>query len=177
MEKEVKQNPEKILEEKIEKIQRRHEWKQFLLECVIIVVAVYATFHYIIGIAFVSGHSMEPTLKDGEMVLYYRLDKEYQKDDIVIVRRGEGVYYIKRAVACGGGHVDLNEEGNLLVDGEVQSGTLPIEGGIGFPYEVPEGSYFVLGDNRMVSKDSRTFGAVAKKEIVGRVFLHLGMVW
>lgn len=177
MDKENKQNPEEILEKKIEGIRRKREWKQFFIECIVLVAAVYLTFHYIIGIAFVSGHSMEPTLKNGEMLLFYRLDKEYQKNDIVIVKRENAVYYIKRIGALGGECVDLGEEGMLLIDGEEQPGTLPMADGIAYPYEVPEGDYFILGDNRAVSKDSRIFGSVSQEEIVGRVFLHLGMVW
>ena len=176
MDKKIKQGPEEILEEKLIKIQQRREWKRFFIECLVLISAVYLIFHHIIGIAFVSGQSMEPTLKDGEIVLFYRLDKEYQKNDIVIVKREEDVYYIKRVASCGGSAVSLNEAGELLTDDEVQKGTLPTEGGIGFPYEVPEGTYFVLGDNRAVSKNSRMFGAVSRDKIVGRVFLHLGMV-
>ena len=69
MDKEIKQGPEEILEEKLVKIQQRQEWKRFFIECLVLMSAVYVIFHFIIGIAFVSGHSMEPTLKDGEMVL------------------------------------------------------------------------------------------------------------
>lgn len=177
MDKEIKQGPEEILEEKLVKVQQRQEWKRFFIECLVLMSAVYVIFHFIIGIAFVSGHSMEPTLKDGEMVLFYRLDKEYQKNDIVIVKREEDVHYIKRVAVCGGETVSLNETGELVIQGNVQQGTLPTEGGIAFPYEVPESTYFVLGDNRIVSKDSRMFGAVSQDEIEGRVFLHLGMVW
>lgn len=177
MDKENKQNPEEILEKKIEGIRRRREWKQFFIECIVLITAVYLTFHYVIGIAFVSGRSMEPTLKNGEMLLFYRLDREYQKNDIVIVKREGAIYYIKRIGALGGECVGLNEEGTLLINEEVQPGTQPMPEGIAYPYEVPEGEYFVLGDNRAVSRDSRTFGAVGQDEIVGRVFLHLGMVW
>ena len=87
MKKTKKQSVEDILEEKIVKVQRRREWKRFLVECVVVIVAVYLIFHFCIGLAFVSGHSMEPSLKDGELVVFYRLDSAYQPDDIVIVHR------------------------------------------------------------------------------------------
>lgn len=71
----------------------------------------------------------------------------------------------------------VNEEGLLMIGPEVEAKTFPMTDGITFPYEVPERAYFVMGDNRPISKDSRIFGAVKEEEIVGRVFLHLGMVW
>lgn len=177
MDKQSVQNPEEILEKRIDRIRRKREWVRFLIECMVLMTAVYVTFHYIIGVSFVSGHSMEPTLKDGELVLFYRLDKEYQKDDIVIIREGNEIYYIKRIVACGGECISLSEDGMLVVGEEPEPETFPVADGITFPYEVPETAYFVMGDNRGDSKDSRSFGAVEQEEIVGRVFLHLGMVW
>ena len=63
MKKEERQSVDEILEDRIEKVQRRREWRRFLVECVVIVAAVYLIFHYCIGLAFVSGHSMEPSLK------------------------------------------------------------------------------------------------------------------
>ncbi len=180
MKKDEKQSVDEILEEKIEKVQRKREWKRFLIECVVVVTAVYLIFHYCIGLAFVSGHSMEPALKDGELVVFYRLDQAYQTDDIVIIHREENVEYVKRIVAEPGDVVELSEDGVLLVNGspedrEVLGETLPVSGGVEFPCTVPEGSYFVLGDNRENSRDSRVFGAVPREEITGRVFFHLGM--
>ena len=181
MKKEERQSVDEILEDRIEKVQRRREWRRFLVECVVIVAAVYLIFHYCIGLAFVSGHSMEPSLKDGQLLVFYRLHSSYQPDDIVIVHRQENVEYIKRIVAEPGDVLELTEDGALLVNGEEESGrmtagaTLPASDGVEFPYTVPEGCYFVLGDNRENSQDSRVFGAVRKEEITGRAFFHLGM--
>ena len=177
MDKGKKQNSVDILEKKIEKVRQRREWRRFFIECTLLLAVVYLTFHYVIGIAFVSGQSMESTLKDGEMVLFYRLDNKYQRNDIVIVKREDAIYYIKRIAALGGECIELNEEKMLLIEKEVQPETRPMANGITYPYEVPEGDYFILGDNRFISKDSRIFGSVSQEEIVGRVFLHLGMVW
>ena len=169
MKKVGKQSVEEILEGKIEKVQRRREWKRFLVECVVVVAAVYIIFHYCIGLAFVSGHSMEPSLKDGELVVFYRLDQAYQPGDIVIIHRSDNIEYIKRVVAEPGDTVELSE--GLAGMGK----TLPVQDGVEFPYAVPENCYFVLGDNRENSLDSRSFGVVKEEEITGRVFFHLGM--
>lgn len=122
MEKEAKQNPEEILAEKIDGLHRRRERKQFLLGCFLLILAFYVIFRYVIGIAFVNDSSMEPTLTQGELVVYYRLDRDYGNDDIVVVRRGDARREVKRIAACGGEEAD-------------------------FPYEVPAGKYFLQGDN------------------------------
>lgn len=157
MGKKIKQDPAEVLEEKLDVLQRRREFRRLFVECVILVGAIYVLLHYIIGIAFISGNSMEPTLLDGELVVFYRLDREYRKDDIVIIQREDNIQYVKRIAACGNERVETSEEG------------------VEIPYEVPAGAYFVLGDNREDSIDSRTFGVIRHEEIVGRVFFHLGM--
>ena len=83
MKKVGKQSVEESLEGKIEKVQRRREWKRFLVECVVVVAAVYIIFHYCIGLAFVSGHSMEPSLKDGELVQEFQRAKDLTEADII----------------------------------------------------------------------------------------------
>ena len=181
MKKEQLQSVDEILEERKEKLYRRREFRRFLVECVVLVALVYAAFHYIIGLAVVSGESMEPGLTDGELVLFYRLDESYQTGDLVIIHRADGVEYIKRVVAEPGDVVELSEEGALLVNG-VEDATLTAVGkteatseDVIYPYTVPENSYFALGDNRENSKDSRSFGAVTADDITGRVFVYMGM--
>ena len=174
------ETPEDILEEKIDKIHRRREWKHFVAECIVIVVAIYIIFNYVIGIAFVSGNSMEPTLADGELMVFYRLDESYEENDLVVIMREDNLEYIKRIVATEGDIVEWNEEGTFLINGAeedrpfVLGDTQPMSEEISYPYEIPAGEYFVLGDNREDSRDSRTFGAVKEAEIIGRVFLHVG---
>ena len=182
MNKGKKQSPDKILEQKIDKMKREREWIQFCVETVVLLTVVYVVFHYIIGIAFVSGHSMEPTLKDGELLIFYRLDDTYGRDDLVLVHREGNVEYIKRIVTVAGDTLEIDEEGKLWINGEQEqrsyifSETWATSAQVTFPYEVPEGCYFVLGDNRSNSEDSRVFGAVNSEEITGRACLHLGRV-
>ena len=142
----------------MDRLQRRREFKQLFAESVILVGAIYVLLHYIIGIAFVSGSSMEPTLLDGELVVFYRLDKEYRKDDIVIIQRKDGIQYVKRIAACGNEQVEISEEG------------------VETSYEVPAGTYFVLGDNRNNSDDSRygDVGNIQKKNIEGGLWFVAG---
>lgn len=121
------QSVDEVLEERKEKLYRRKEFRRFIVECIVLVALVYAAFHYVIGLAVVSGSSMEPGLTDGEMVLFYRLDETYQRNDLVIIHRADGVEYIKRVVAEPGDVVELSEEGALLVNG-VKDATLTAVG-------------------------------------------------
>ena len=181
MKKEQLQSVDEVLEERKERLYRRKEFRRFIVECIVLVALVYAAFHYVIGLAVVSGSSMEPGLTDGEMVLFYRLDETYQRNDLVIIHRADGVEYIKRVVAESGDVVELSEEGSLIVNGEKDTTatavgkTEALSENITYPYTVPADSYFVLGDNRENSKDSRSFGAVTADDITGRVFVYMGM--
>ncbi len=175
------QGAEEILENRIKQIQRNREWRRSLLEMVIFLAAVYIIFHYVLGIAFVRGRSMLPALKEGEILLFYRLDQQYHSGDILIIHMAEGTEYVKRVVAVEGDVVDIEEEtGKVLVNGKVleepyvYAETHRSSDKVSFPLEVGAGEIFVLGDNREVSRDSREFGCVSLSQVTGRVLLHTG---
>jgi len=132
------------------------------------------------GVARVRGESMEPTLRDGNVVFLFRLAKP-RRGDIVVLRRGvERTELIKRVVAVGGDELRLDGEGRLLVNGERETysefrgATQAKENGVGFPYRVPEGSVFLMGDNRETARDSRELGAVPTRDIIGVVITIVG---
>lgn len=174
-----------ILQERIQTLHRHREWKRVLLECVIIGVALYLLLTVVIGFSRVSGSAMEPALSEGETVLLYRLDLAYQADDLVLLKRPDGEKTILRVVAEPGDVVDITAEGVLLVNGseekerittgQTQTQTQATDTGIVYPYTVPENSYYVLGDNREEAEDSRSFGSVEEKAIIGRVVFYFGV--
>jgi signal peptidase I len=115
----------------------------------------------------VKGPSMEPTFNEKDHVLVsnaYWLVGDLKTGDIVVIRGQEtGEYFIKRINRVGGETVDFF---NLPPDYSLTNGE----------YTVPEGSYYVLGDNRPVSEDSRAWGAVPKGDILGKVIIiRLGL--
>ncbi len=131
----------------------------FLLFILVFVIVFYNQFHT----AEVRGPSMEPTLASGDKVLVskaYWLVGDLRIGDIVVIKpqEGETDYYIKRIYATGGGRVDFYNipDGWSIADGE---------------YVVPPNKYYVLGDNRPVSEDSRTWGPVERERIIGKVIV------
>jgi signal peptidase I len=158
---------------------RKLEWLHDSLFFIVMVACAVIIFRFVIGFSIVGGDSMEPNLHDREAVLYQRIVSEYRPGDVVSIRMPSGEYYVKRVIAVGGDEVDLRE-GRVFVNGKelddkwAGTETLESQGAIVYPYKVREGRLFVLGDNRKVSMDSRTFGEVSRRQVRGRLILHMG---
>lgn len=140
---------------------------------------IFLLFKIIAGIAIVRGDSMEPTLTDGSLVLFYRLGHTYKRNDIVIFRSGNGNLLIKRVVGITGDKIEIDDKtGTLLVNGtspkELAKGkTYTRDSGIKYPFTVPENCVFVLGDNREAALDSRSLGAIETNNLLGKVFFEV----
>ena len=159
-----------------------YEWVQALVCSVLVVVLVFTFCIRLIG---VDGHSMVPTLQDGDRLLVTTslLSGEYKYGDIVIIQKGAfagGEPIVKRVIATEGQTVDIDfETGAVYVDGALLEEDYIneltfVEEGTEFPLTVPEGSIFVMGDNRNHSSDSRdaSLGTVDTRYVIGRaVFL------
>jgi len=148
-----------------------------VLKVILFLVLLAVTFLFIFGICRCNDNMMIPSFKDGDLAIYYRLQKDYQSLDAVIIEK-DGEIQIRRIIARAGDKVDITEEG-LKINGYLQqetkiyTDTLPYTGGISFPLTVDEGEYFVLGDNRTNAKDSRIYGTVKQEAIKGSVIILL----
>ena len=155
---------------------KKLEWLRDSLWFFAAIAIVFVLFRCVIGLSAIGGESMEPTLHDGDIVIYLRPVHQYKVGDIVSVRVPSGKYYVKRVAAVGGSEVDIYDD-RLYVDGveaddpHASGVTQKDAGAVVYPYKVREGNYFVLGDNREVSADSRFFGEVSKRQIKGRIVL------
>ena len=114
-----------------------------------------------------SGSEMFPAVKDGDLVLGIRLEKDYAKNDVVVYERS-GTLRVGRVLARGGDIVTLSESGVVEVNGSAQGGgilypTYP-KSLLSYPYAVPEDSVFILGDCRTQAEDSRDFGPAISTE-------------
>ncbi|MCD7771183.1 MAG: signal peptidase I [Oscillospiraceae bacterium] len=126
----------------------------------------------------VSGSSMEPTLSDDDIILLIKTDN-LQTGDLI------GFYYqnkllLKRVIGVAGDTIDIDEEGNVTVNGELLDEPYVTNKSIGecdidLPYQVPENRVFVMGDNRATSIDSRSsaIGCIEEDQIVGKVLVRI----
>ncbi|MDO5141654.1 MAG: signal peptidase I [Eubacteriales bacterium] len=155
-------------------------WGESLMAVLIFFVVVFTFFVRLIG---VDGSSMYPTLKDHSIMLVSDLCYAPERGDIVILRK-EGFYsdqpIVKRIIAAGGDTVDIDPiTGDVLVNDQTldepyiaeKIDTLEKMGDLTYPQTVPEGSVFVMGDNRNWSTDSRDsrLGMVDERYILGHV--------
>ena len=152
-----------------------------LILCIIAGLA-FATILIMIGtetrLFRIVGHSMNPTLYENNIVIT-KGQKEYKRGDIIAFKK-DGSTSIKRLIGLPGDEVSINSDGYVSVNGQsisepyvVYHQMHPSE--ISFPITVPEGQYFVLGDNRSNSRDSRegSFGYVDKRYVIGKVIKSL----
>jgi signal peptidase I len=144
---------------------------------VVAAVAVLITTLFL-PILQVSGDSMSPTLEHDEIVVLLNVG-DFERGDLI------GFYYqgkvlLKRVIALPEDEVVIDAEGNVYVNGEILDEPYVVDKSLGdcdmeFPYKVPGTSYFVLGDRRSNSVDSRNsvIGAIQKEDIMGKVFIRV----
>ena len=169
-----------------------------ILETVFIAAFIMSMiFTFVFKIATVKGDSMNQTLDSNDKIIAFAFENSPETGDIVIVdakesvligsngelRHGEGIkkQIVKRVIASGGQTVDIDfKKGIVYVDGVMLdepyiTGLTHVDEGAfagQYPITIPEGYLFVMGDNRSVSKDSRSdeIGLVSEESVLGKVF-------
>ena len=172
------------LQQCIRKERRRKDRHRLYRDLIVTSVLVFILFQVILGVAVIQKDSMSPNLTEGSIALFLRLDSHYKCNDIVIFRSAyNNELLIKRIVAVAGDKIEIDEEtGTLYVNGiandpeTIVGKTYSREHGVTFPLTVPNGCVFVMGDNREVSLDSRDFGSIDIRKIIGKVFFEIKRV-
>lgn len=148
--------------------------------------AVFLIRSYLIQPFLVSGSSMVPNFSDGDYLLVDELTYHFrapERGEVVVFRypKDESVYFIKRIIGLPGEKIkindnkitifnDANKNGLALDENYIPRNSLTVGNA---EFDVPAGSYFVLGDNRVYSFDSRNWGMLSEKDIIGLVQLRL----
>ena len=160
-----------------EKLRNLIEWLMAVLLAVLLFFFLRA---FLLQTAHVVGNSMEPTLNHGDYVLLSKagyIFSDPMPGDIVAFpyQQNPSEYYIKRVIGCPGDVIDF-EDSHFIINGVplndgFSDADIISQGDIRYPLTVEDGLYFVLGDNRNGSKDSRyhSVGCVPKAQMLGKV--------
>ena len=162
-----------------EKKKRRFKKRlqELIIKTLILIVGIVLLLTVFFSIHIIRGNDMYPSLRDGDLVITYRLVNIYMADH-VFEYKVDGQRHYGRIVGVAGDRIEFDGKGYYKVNGNV-----PYEdqfykteeissSGIKFPYKVPEDSVFILSDYRIQSEDSRVFGAIPIKDLVGEVVLQ-----
>lgn len=154
---------------------------RYTVYIIIICIIGFLVAHFLVQRTVVSGNSMNPTLYDGDNLLidrfsYYRHSPERYDVVVFSYMHGKGTYYIKRVIGLPGETVQITDDGTVLINGRklndrYNNDKIKNPGTAAYPVSLGKDEYFVLGDNRNHSEDSRfpDVGKVRAEQITGKV--------
>lgn len=164
------------LEDELERVKYQNKYKKYIISTTSVLIVVAAISVLIatlwMPVLRIYGNSMTPTLSEGNIVISLKADSMQQGDVVAFYYNNK--ILVKRVIAGPGDWVDISYEGDVTVNGAKLDEPYVSEKSFGdcdidLPYQVPESRYFVLGDHRSVSADSRKkeIGCVAEEQVVG----------
>ena len=170
------------LQKEVDRVHYRRDFSRVMINTIysLVVVAAIAVLVAVLllPILRIYGHSMNDTLDEGDIVVSLK-GSDFRTGDIIAFYYNNKIL-IKRVIGKAGDWVDIDQDGNVYVNGNLIDEPYLDDKAFGecnieLPYQVPESKVFVMGDNRSVSVDSRNtaVGCVAEEQIVGKVVYRL----
>lgn len=182
-----KQNSQELpqldaLQSELKREQYKRRFRKLLRSTVNALIVVAAVAALIATLVFpvlqIAGTSMEPSLSDGNIVMLVKTNK-LETGDLCAFYYSNKIL-IKRIIAGPGDYLWIDEEGTVFLNGEPLEEPYVAEKALGecdveFPYQVPENSYFMMGDHRETSIDSRSsmIGCISEDQIVGKIWCKI----
>ncbi len=173
---------QELLEAELKRVQYAARYRQVLRSTLYSLIVVAASAVLIatvwMPVLQIYGFSMSPTLEEGDIVVSLK-GTSFQQGDLIAFYLGNKIL-IKRCIALPGQWVDIDEDGNVYIDGTLLDEPYLIDSSFGdaniaFPYQVPDHRYFCMGDHRSTSVDSRhtEVGCVADEQIIGKIVFRV----
>ena len=170
------------LKSELKRENNKKEYKRVLRNTLFVVVVVAAlavlVSSFFVTVLKVTGDSMTPTMNTGEIVIAQN-SPSFEPGDLLAFYYNNKVL-VKRVIGSPGDWINIDDEGNVSVNGVALEEAYVTEKSldptdIEFPYQVPENRYFVLGDHRAASIDSRSsvVGCVTKEQLIGKIFFRV----
>jgi signal peptidase I len=180
--KEVVQLTTEEIERELNRIRYKERYGKTLLSTVYALITVAAitvlVATLLLPVLQVYGDSMSPTLENGQLIVSVK-EVNFDTGDVIAFYYNNKIL-VKRVIAQAGDWVDIDEDGNVYINGTQMEEPYVEEKAMGecnikLPYQVPEGKVFVMGDHRSVSIDSRhtSVGCVSEEQIVGKLVMRI----
>lgn len=167
----------------------KHEMVAWMKTILIAVIAVFLLRHFFITPSIVEGESMMPTLHDGDRIIISKIGEIERFDEIAFHAPDSSDNYVKRVIGLPGDEIKMERDilyinGNPVKEPYLEEVKESRSSSFSFTEDftlrevagtrrVPEGYLFVLGDNRTISKDSRYFGFISEKAVIGDVTIRI----
>ena len=171
-----------LLKKELDRVNYKTKYRSVLKSTIFMLVVVAAIAVLVattwLPVLQIYGSSMTPTLNEGEVVVSVK-GSSFEQGDLIAFYYGNKIL-VKRCIATPGQWVDIDEDGNVYIDGKRLNEPYVKEKAFGdcdikLPYQVPEDRYFCMGDHRETSVDSRnsSVGCISKEQIIGRIFFRV----